>query len=221
MRSETLDMNGLVIYPECIVRPFYKSHRDIILDEENEIDHKYHYQGLVISIDRNGVAVFFDIEVDGSDLRLDDQYSDRSDIQEEERVIMWDSKNWRYGPTKLLNGEFKISECPRIRYYDPQDLRIEDDWVYTDNFDRRAAGPNNHCHHHALLKIKFIRGGSPCVTPDCDGIATRLSFQNIWGIMYPVYTCITCDEQNHVLWMDVAKLKKDWKHFDHSVYPKQ
>ncbi len=146
------------------------------------------YQGLVVEprTDLEGddytVAVFFDQEVCGSNFRC------RSWLK---KGLMdpaeWDKQHRTDRHELLLTTEhWKI--CPRIVFFQPKELVVEDAWKF-EHLVNRVFPEYWQCY---TIPFPLLPGSHACWIEGCPGVATDMALVNVWGSIYPLYVCRPC-----------------------------
>ncbi|MDD2935426.1 MAG: hypothetical protein PHX25_03050 [Candidatus Pacebacteria bacterium] len=143
------------------------------------------YQGLVIESnsditgDEYCVAVYFDKEVPSCHLWNHDERC----INQYE----WDKKYGEECPEILLISDI-WKKCYRIWFFRPEELVVEDNWKIKHLCDRLFKNM-----YHSWYDIgSLVPENSPCSIKSCLDRATKLTLCNVWGTVYPLFTCCDC-----------------------------
>lgn len=162
------------------------------------------YQGLVLDpnskIEDGGftVAVFFHREVccsqfnQGSVVRhWDERY--------EEQLASADY-DWI-----MEEGVWK--ESPRVIFFRPSDLVVQQDWK-PEFYAKRTFPRGYNLLYELADKSTFIPGSHECSIEKCHHPATRVALINAWGNVYPVRTCGGCFGEFHGTCRDELPARK-------------
>jgi hypothetical protein len=181
MKRQIKDSTGTLISPLSIVRTI------------NEIHIWSEFQGIVVEPDSSiegpdyCTAVYFFREAEHH------EFSHRQ-LREEIPIREWD-ETYRE-ENKLGKGDFLLRDglwqkSPRIVFFKPCELTVVPRWSVS-TLARRHYGRNPHT-------INSFRGTFPedptlcrCFRKDCNHPATGVAVYNVWGSVYPIYTCDTC-----------------------------
>jgi hypothetical protein len=147
------------------------------------------FQGLVVSpyseIESDGycVAVFFGTEVCPS--RFNFSFHE---------VNAWDrqyQKEMRSGEFSFLFADAVWQKCPRIIFFRPNELVIQDRWKIQ-TLAERLFKDRYHCVYGFPKGITETSADYMCFRKECKNKATRLALWNVWGSVYPIHVCEDC-----------------------------
>lgn len=165
------------------------------------------FQGLVVSPYSEveggvySVAVFFGTEVSPSHFSF----------PKYEAVAIWDHENRKVLATGNLT--FLLSEtiwlgCPRVVFFRPEELVVQDNWKI-DTLAGRVFGGNYHTIYSWPKGVTAISADYMCFRKECSTRATRVALWNVWGSVYPMHVCEGCfPETNGWCGESLPELKK-------------
>ncbi len=169
----------------------------------------YKHQGFVVDPHSNledqehCVAVFFGTEVDAS--RFNPTRSETETWDRAHQEVL----NPRTGDYSLLITNNLWQNCPRVVFFKPEGLVVENGWSLETLADRLFGRM-----YHTLLELP--RGILPhrasdyqCFRHECRNIASKLALWNIWGSVYPIYVCDSCFPENNAWCADVLPQLKN------------
>ena len=150
------------------------------------------YQGLVVEPNSNieglnyTVAVYFYSEVCQSNF-----FGSMAEARK------WDNlyaKEDRKSETDFLFKDDAWKKSPRVRFFKPSELIVLQAWGH-ETLANRMFKRN----YHSLFRIPPSLPQSPdafmCWIEECRNPATEVALCNIWGSVYPLFTCKACGQQ--------------------------
>ncbi len=147
------------------------------------------FQGLVVSpyseIESDGycVAVFFGTEVCQSRFNFslfevrawDQQY--QKEMMSGEMSFLFVDANWQ--------------KCPRVLFFRPDELVIQDRWKI-ETLAERLFKNRYHTLYSLPKGITEIPADYMCFRRGCENKATKVALCNIWGTVHPMHVCEKC-----------------------------
>ncbi|MFA7252571.1 MAG: hypothetical protein WC027_01820 [Candidatus Paceibacterota bacterium] len=129
------------------------------------------------------VAVFFGKEVS----------ADRFNFSRSE-VTDWETqyeKNLTTGDWSFLLQDAIWQQCPRVRFFRPEELIVQDNWSIKTLAERIFRN-----RYHILFGwpkgVSSTSSAYRCFRQGCPSIATRATLWNVWGSVYPMHVCDEC-----------------------------
>lgn len=167
------------------------------------------FQGVVVepnsNIEDDGycVAVFFNLEVGAGHFN---NFSDRK----KPTVSQWDKTYGgiaRKGYISFLFEDDAWKNCPRIIFFRPTELKVEEEWNLTSLADRFFKDS-----YHTIFSLKkeLLRPITEymCWHEDCRKPATKIALCNTWGSINQYYVCNDCYPQIHGMCSDMVRTKR-------------
>ncbi len=147
------------------------------------------FQGIVvkphttIEDDEFTVAVLFGTDVDSSHFNFRHRDTSRWDERYRARINRDD--------TSFLSDDDALKECPRIVYFRPKELTVQEAWsvrTLADRFFKRRWHTM-----FGLPKGVTIRSADyECFLVKCPRQAKKLAVFNVWGSIFPIHVCEEC-----------------------------
>lgn len=130
------------------------------------------------------VAVFFNLEISSIHFHVIDY----------PKIESWDKrhgKECRNGDTDFLFADSVWKECPRIVFFRPDELVVEEDWRITALAERIFP---DRWHHIYDLKEGYPTRPEAyrCWMEGCRSPATRRALFNAWGSVQAFFVCSDC-----------------------------
>lgn len=164
-------------------------------------------QGLVVKVHRHAksekrcVAVFFGPEIPAQIFDSPICTVDNWDANH-----FWDCKR---GNFEFLFEERNQKRCPRILRFQPEQLVVVSGWR-VDVLAKRVFLSENNFRIRSFAEITSEKPSDyKCFMNRCDCTATKTAVFNVWGTVFPIFTCDRCfEEVNGLSGDDLPDLKK-------------
>lgn len=198
--SQIVDAKGQPLLKGAIVEMSssdgnWSGHQGIVVEPHSDIEGPEY-----------SVAVFFNREVP------DHEFNHWSRINKERGIMSCTEWDVRYGGV-CRNSEMDFlwkddvwKRCPRVIFFKPDELVVVAGWKNAALVVRLFKG-----HYHSVFS--FCDGFPQpdtcfCFFRSCQAPATRLAFGNVWGSVFPLYTCVTHFRDLNGVCADELPIKK-------------